>query len=690
MQMELTDDDDDTFYYEVEKILEMQVDGNTRWFYIKWKNYDNSYQNTWEPEYNLSCPEVLEEFLKQDKSSKQSISSKHYDDDDDPMSMDDDHLLYVKSMDKHNAGPAKSNKLASSSSQLKKESIYQIQRKVPVQKPVNIVDVFDLADQIRSGEAQRALSLSTTSPLQHKRTANSPIGSPQYAKHSSFNSPSSSPVLSNQSLPSKHDSRNNNNARSISYDQTDSALGPRGRPRLPVSRTLPMAQGIKRQLSNTRDPRLNNKLVQSQPPQQQQASVNTSWERKLYTHDKLISKIKLEPGNNLLHLHALKKFFTALNASSEPDRISLSAFLPLKRFEDVIKSRATGMIYVTEVANLVEMSKLRSLMVANGSVGIIYNPGSNQEALVLLPPSPAIRVLLDPTEKRSSPLYATYIVDLPKRPDFSHLTYKEEEMEKMANNHYLTWNKASMFLKLPQKLIDLMATSKVLVYGHSELSSLLTHATESLGNLDNKRSQPNTYVMMFNRYNKTIFSRPLKKHKKEYSTKIWEFGVPDLSYAEMIPAGEVFPKNSGGFVMTDVANIIANPDIIDIIISQVRKFNRNSVVYGEWQFILSSSITSDMKKAATTQADAMRAKTAAILLSVALSKGDIQIMRLWSNKDELEYNALQYIHFVAENHYMTKQFFVYVDDIGSVPQEMKDQQHSTDFIKSSRLFSAFT
>jgi hypothetical protein len=40
--MELTDDDDDTFYYEVEKILEMQIDGNTRWFYIKWKNYDSS------------------------------------------------------------------------------------------------------------------------------------------------------------------------------------------------------------------------------------------------------------------------------------------------------------------------------------------------------------------------------------------------------------------------------------------------------------------------------------------------------------------------------------------------------------------------------------------------------------------------------------------------------------------------
>lgn len=38
-----TDDDDNTFYYEVEKILDMQVQGSTNWFFIKWKNYDESW-----------------------------------------------------------------------------------------------------------------------------------------------------------------------------------------------------------------------------------------------------------------------------------------------------------------------------------------------------------------------------------------------------------------------------------------------------------------------------------------------------------------------------------------------------------------------------------------------------------------------------------------------------------------------
>jgi hypothetical protein len=86
----------------------------------------------------------------------------------------------------------------------------------------------------------------------------------------------------------------------------------------------------------------------------------------------------------------------------------------------------------------------------------------------------------------------------------------------------------------------------------------------------------------------------------------------------------------------------------------------------------------------------IRANTAAILISIALTKGDIHIVRLWSNKDDSEYDSLQFIHGVAENYYKTRQFFVYADDIGSVPQDRKEEQYSTDFIHSSTLFSSFT
>ena len=68
-----------------------------------------------------------------------------------------------------------------------------------------------------------------------------------------------------------------------------------------------------------------------------------------------------------------------------------------------------------------------------------------------------------------------------------------------------------------------------------------------------------------------MFSRRLTKHKKEISTQIWEFGVPDFSVAEMIPARQVFPDNSGGFITTDMQNIMKNPNIINEITAQVEK-----------------------------------------------------------------------------------------------------------------------
>jgi hypothetical protein len=95
--------------------------------------------------------------------------------------------------------------------------------------------------------------------------------------------------------------------KTLSFEQTESAPGPRGRPRLPVSRA-PAPQDIKKQSSNSRDPRLLNKHAWPQPAQapQQQPNVYTSWEGLLYAQNKLVSKIKLEPGNGLLHINALK------------------------------------------------------------------------------------------------------------------------------------------------------------------------------------------------------------------------------------------------------------------------------------------------------------------------------------------------------------------------------------------------
>lgn len=56
------DGDDDDDGYEVEDIVDHKIKGKKKYFKIRWKNYDES-QDTWEPEQDLSCPEIIERYL---------------------------------------------------------------------------------------------------------------------------------------------------------------------------------------------------------------------------------------------------------------------------------------------------------------------------------------------------------------------------------------------------------------------------------------------------------------------------------------------------------------------------------------------------------------------------------------------------------------------------------------------------
>ncbi|XKL69578.1 hypothetical protein PGB90_007347 [Kerria lacca] len=55
--------DEDVIDYEVEKIIDVNYKSNNkRVFRIRWKNYSSKH-DTWEPEENLSCDELISKFL---------------------------------------------------------------------------------------------------------------------------------------------------------------------------------------------------------------------------------------------------------------------------------------------------------------------------------------------------------------------------------------------------------------------------------------------------------------------------------------------------------------------------------------------------------------------------------------------------------------------------------------------------
>ena len=60
--------------FSVEKIVSKKVVGGKTIFLLKWKGYDSD-ENTWEPEENLDCQDLLEEFKRRTAAPPSSSSS---------------------------------------------------------------------------------------------------------------------------------------------------------------------------------------------------------------------------------------------------------------------------------------------------------------------------------------------------------------------------------------------------------------------------------------------------------------------------------------------------------------------------------------------------------------------------------------------------------------------------------------
>ncbi|KAI8338508.1 hypothetical protein BC941DRAFT_21853 [Chlamydoabsidia padenii] len=129
--------------------------------------------------------------------------------------------------------------------------------------------------------------------------------------------------------------------------------------------------------------------------------------------------------------------------------------------------------------------------------------------------------------------------------------------------------------RIPVKAIDAPLTPST---SSTTVSSVYATLVESATAI-----QHTNRILLFDRCDNLLYMSCLNQERSSTNARIFTFGQASLAES-ITPALEVYPKNTGGFITTDIRNILHNPDILDRMVEFVQK--TNDLLLGECQLII--------------------------------------------------------------------------------------------------------
>ncbi|KAI7903558.1 uncharacterized protein BX663DRAFT_506891 [Cokeromyces recurvatus] len=426
-----------------------------------------------------------------------------------------------------------------------------------------------------------------------------------------------------------------------------------------------------------------------------------------------VSVITIKGCQRYTYIEEITKLFN-LSASMNPymseNEICISSYVPLSTLNNVVRDNKTSNIMsIIPEGKIVEYSKLRCFLTVNRIAGIVSHANMPTVAFVILPCS-ELKQLDYISECKETELKASayndlcgiYLRNLPRRPksmdnSIEYHNVYDVKNDETSSNMLFTWDKVTSYLKFPDELKELKTTSKFYIIGNSHTASQLKWAINNIKQYYNpsKSHSPDkpVNIMMFDRQDNSLFNKRMLTHKKHKETQIWEYGFSDSDLSnEIIPPCQVFPNDTGGYITTDIQNIIHNPSIMSVIDTQIKLLNEHSPVInnnGGWNFILPYNFIHHLNEAMKTAGSIEKVQMAIIAIAVALSKNIIQIIRIWSTETIVSSSLLQSFILIERCNYKNSQYFGYIDDIHSIPENIRDQHLSIDFIRSDQIFSTY-